>query len=69
MGRLFRDYFKIQNIKVLYRTPYIHTPTGIVARVVRTLKENLSPDMKACERFLKVLYMSLEVMKKHHKRD
>ena len=40
-GRLFRDFCKKHYIKLIYGTPYIHTPTGLVERGVGTLKENL----------------------------
>ena len=44
----------------------MHTPTGLVERVVRTLKENLLTNINAGERFGKALDMSLEVMRKTH---
>ena len=50
-GRLFRDFCKKHYIKLIYGTPYIHTPTGLVERGVRTLKENLLTNIKAGERF------------------
>ena len=31
-GRLFRDFCKKHYIKLIYRPPYIHTPTGLVER-------------------------------------
>ena len=40
-GRLFREYCRRHYIKLIYETPYIHTPTGLVERGVRTIKENL----------------------------
>ena len=45
-------------------TLYVHTPTGLVERGVRTLKENLLTNIKAVERFGKTLDMSLDVMRK-----
>ena len=45
-------------------TPYIHTPTGLVERGVRTLKENLLTNIKAGERLGKALDLSLDVMRK-----
>ena len=58
-GRLFREFCKRYNIKVIYGTPYIHTSTGLVERGVRTVKENLPTDIIAGERFEKALDMSL----------
>ena len=63
-GRLFRDFCKKHYIKLIYGTPFIHTPTGLVERGVRTLKENLLTNIKAGERFGKALDMSLDVMRK-----
>ena len=63
-GRLFRDFCKKHYIKLIYGTPYIHTPTGLVERGVRTLKENLLTNVKAGERFGKALDISLDVMRK-----
>ena len=63
-GRLFRDFCKKHYIKLIYGTPYIHTPTGLVERGVRTLKENLLTNLQAKDRFGKALDMSLDVMKK-----
>ena len=42
----------------------MHTPTGLVERGVRTLKENLLTNIKAGERFGKALDISLDVMRK-----
>ena len=58
-GRLFRDFCKKHYIKLLYGTPYIHTPIDLVERGVRTLKENLLTNLTAGERFGKALDMSL----------
>ena len=63
-GRLFRKICKSHYIRIIYGTPYIHTPTGLAERGVRTLKENLLTKIKAGERFVKALDMSLEVMRK-----
>ena len=38
-GRLFPDFCKKHYIKLIYGTPYIHTPTGLIERGVRTLKK------------------------------
>ena len=49
---------------MIYGTPYIHTPTGLVERGVRTLKENLLTNIKAGERLGKALDLSLDVIRK-----
>ena len=49
---------------MIYGTPYIHTPTGLVEKGVRTLKENLLTNIKAGERFGKALEIALEIMRK-----
>ena len=38
-GSLFRNYCKRHYFKLIYGTPYIHTPTGLVERLVRSLKK------------------------------
>ena len=63
-GRFFRNFCKRHYIRIIYGTPYIHTPTGLVERGVRTLKENLLTNIKAGERFGKSLDSSLDVMRK-----
>ena len=63
-GRSFRNFCKEHYIKLIYGTLYIHTPTGLVERGVRTLKENLLTNIKARERFSKALDLSLDVMRK-----
>ena len=63
-GRLFRDFCKKHYIKLIYGTPYIHTPTGLVEKGVGTLKENLLTNMKAGERFGKALDIALGIMRK-----
>ena len=63
-GRLFRDFCKKHCIKLIYGTQYIHTPTGLVERGVRTLKENILTNIKAGERFGKALDLSLDVIRK-----
>ena len=63
-GRLFRDFCKKHYIKLIYGTPYIHTPTSLVERGVRTLKENLLTNIKAGERFGKALVIALEIVRK-----
>ena len=50
-GRLFRDFCKNHQIKLIHDTPYIHTPTGLVELGVRTLNEILLSNIKAGEKF------------------
>ena len=61
-----RLFFKKKNyIKLIYGTPYCHTPTGLVERGVRTLiKDNLLTNIKTGERFGKELDITLEIMRK-----
>ena len=47
----------------MYGTPYIHTPTGLVERGVRTLKENLQTNKEAGEPFGKALDLALGAMR------
>ena len=49
---------------MIYGTLYIHTPTGLVERGVKTLKENLLTNLKAGDRFGKALDIALEIMRK-----
>ena len=63
-GGLFRDFCKKHYIKLIYGTPYIHTPTDLIERWVRTLKENLLTNKKAGERFGKALDITLNVIRK-----
>ena len=44
-GREFRDFCKSLNIKLIYGTPYIHTPTGLVERGIKTLKDYLRTNL------------------------
>ena len=37
-GKEFRELCKALNINLVYGTPYIHTPIGMVKRGIRTLK-------------------------------
>ena len=62
-GRHFREFCRNKFIKLIYGTPYIHTPTGLVERGVRTLKENLLTNIKAGEPFGKALDLALNVMR------
>ena len=63
-GRLFRKICKQRYIKLIYGTPNVQTPTDLVERGERTLKENLLPNIKAGEWLGKALVLSLDVMRK-----
>ena len=60
----FREFCKNHQIKLIYGTPYIHTPTGLVERGVRTLKEILLSNIKAGQNFGKALDVALDEMRK-----
>ena len=45
-GKEFRETCKYLNIKLIYGTPNIHTPTGLVERGIRTLKEYLRTNLE-----------------------
>ena len=62
-GHCFREFCKKNYITPVYGTPYIRTPTGLVERGVRTLKENLLTNIKAGEPFGKALDLALGVMR------
>ena len=68
-GHTFREFCKNHHIRLIYGTPYIHTPTGLVERGVRTLKETMLTNIKAGEKFNKALDIALNVMRKHPTRD
>ena len=63
-SRTFREFCKCHHIKLIYGTPYIHTPTGLVERGVRTLTETLFTNIKAGETPSKALDIALDVMRK-----
>ena len=63
-GRTFRGFCKNCHIKLIYGTPYIHTPTWLVERGVRTLKETLLANIKAGENPSEALDTALDVMRK-----
>ena len=62
-GRQFTNFCKNNFIKLIYRTPYIHTPTGLVEQGVCTLKENLLTNVKAGEPSGKAWDLALNVMR------
>ena len=62
-GRLFRKFCKNKFIEIIYGTPYIHTPTGLVERGVRTLNETLLANIKTGESFEKALDLALNEMR------
>ena len=65
-SRSFREFCEEHQIKLIYGKPYIHTPTELVERGVRTLKETQLTNIKAGENFGKALDMALDVMGEKH---
>ena len=63
-GRSFREFCKNHQIKLIYGTPYAHTPTGLVKRGVKTLKETLLTKIKAGKKFGRALDIALEILRK-----
>ena len=59
----FRESCKSLNIKLIYGTPYIHTPTGLVERGIRTLKEYLRTNLEEGYNINEALNRSLNVMR------
>ena len=62
-GKEFREICKSLNIKLIYETPYIHTPTGLVERGIRTLKEYLRTNFEEGYTINEALSRSLNVMR------
>ena len=62
-GKEFRDFCKSLNIKLIYGTPYIHTPTGLVERGIKTLKEYLRTNLEEGYVINEALGRSLNVMR------
>ena len=62
-GKEFRDFCKSLNIKLIYGTPYIHTPTGLVERGIKTLKEYLRTNLEEGYVINEALSRSLNVMR------
>ena len=62
-GKEFREICKSLNIKLIYGTPYIHTPTGLVERGITTLKENLRTNLEEGYNINEALSRSLNVMR------
>ena len=63
-GQTFKEFCRNHHFRLEYGTPYIHTPTGLAERGVRTLKEILLINIKAGEKFNKALDIALNVMRK-----
>ena len=59
----FREFCRKNYLSIIHGTPYIHTPTGLVERGVRTIKENLLTNIKAGESFGIALDLALGVMR------
>ena len=65
-GRTLRVFCKSHQTKLIYRTPYKHTPTGLGERGNRSIKEIPLTNIKAGEKFGKALKIALDVMRKTH---
>ena len=62
-GKEFRDFCKSLNKKLIYGTPYIHTPTGLVERGIKTLKDYLRTNLEEGYVINEALSCSLKVMR------
>ena len=62
-GKAFRDFCKPLNIKLIYGTPYSHTPTGLVERGIKTLKDYLRTNLVKGYVINEALSRSLNVMR------
>ena len=62
-GRELRDFCKSLNIKLIYGTPYIHTPTGTVERGIKTLNENLRTNLEEGYNLNEALNSSLNIIR------
>ena len=62
-GKNFRDFCKSLNIKLIHGTPYIHTPTGLVERGIKTLKDYLRTNLEEGYVINEALSRSLNVMR------
>ena len=63
-GKIVREFCKSHHIKLIYGTLYLHTPTGLFERGVRTLKETLLTNIKAGESPSNTLDIALDVIRK-----
>ena len=62
-GKEFRDFCKSLKRKLIYGTPYIHTPTGLVERGIKTLEEYLRTNLEEGYVINEALGRSLNVMR------
>ena len=62
-GKEIRDFCKSLNIKLIYGTPYMHTPSGLVERGIKTLKEYLRTNLEEGYVTNEALSCSLNVMR------
>ena len=62
-GREFRDFCKSLNIKLIYGTPYIHSPTGMVERGTKTVKDYRRTNLEEGHNINEALYCSLITMR------
>ena len=59
----FRDFRKSLNFKLIYGTPYIHPPTGLVERGIKTMKDYLRTNLERGYVINEALSRSLNVMR------
>ena len=62
-GKELRDFCNSLNIKLIYGTPCFHTPTGLVERGIKTLKEYLRTNLEEGCVINEALSRSLNVMR------
>ena len=62
-GKEFSEFFKSLKIKLLYGTQYIHTPTGLVERGIKTLKDYMKTNLCDGCTLNEALSRSLNVMR------
>ena len=62
-GKEFKDFCENINIKLIHGTPYIHTPTGLVERGIKTLKDYMRASVWDGCTINEALSRSLNVMR------
>ena len=59
----FWDFCKSLNIKIIYGTLYINTPTGLVEREIKTFKNFLRATLEEGKNLIEALSRSLDTMR------
>ena len=62
-GKLYKKLYKSLNIILIYGTPYIHTPIGLMERGIRTPEEYLRTNLEEGHNMNDSLSRSLNVMR------